>query len=380
MTDYTELNERQTIYLQRVSKQVLSDYIYKAINSSYRQVRAELIDFESITNQRDLNKLTAEIRRIIKAEMLPAWDSVAENYNEVAIAQAEFSANAVMSTQTVLLSIPADEQIKRAVNNSIMSLTSGSKTTAGTWQQFIDANTDNMAQAYNSVVIDAYQKGRINSEAAPTVSQISQQLRQLNENLIKNNADAIARTGVVHYANQGQSYMARQNSDVIEKEYPIVTFDNRVSNTCISIDAKYSDGWLISKSPIGYPPYHYQCRTAIGYLTKGQKKPEGDRVSIGGQKGKEAQEAFNGRKDRLRTASQVRYRGRKDSNVFKPELINADTPVAAFLRSQPRWFVDDTLGKTAGDLFLSGKLKLKDLTDDNLRPLSVAELKLKAGL
>ena len=53
---------------------------------------------------------------------------------------------------------------------------------------------------------------------------------------------------------------------IIEREIPIVTFDSRISDVCISISAKYPKGWLQGKSPIGYPPYHYGCRTTIGFL------------------------------------------------------------------------------------------------------------------
>lgn len=373
MTDYTEKNERQSVYLQRTALKSVDD-IEKAIAKSYKQVNSKLIDFYDVTNLRDLNKLTNEIRAIIRGDMIPAWEQVTDDYNKVAIANANFAANALMSTAAVVLSIPFDEQIERAVNTSIMSLKSGDRITAGLWGDFVNNNVDSMTKTYNSIIVSAYQAGKTNQEAAPTINQISKQLRNVSNNLLRSQAETLARTGIVHFAAQGQRAMANRNKDIIVTEYPIVTFDNRTSDICIYINENYLDGWPLGKSPIGYPAFHCNCRTVIGYLTKGQNKPEGSRTALGGQSGKAAADKFEDRENRLRTASQVRYRGKKDLDTFKPESIKADSKFSGWLRKQPTWFIEDTLGKKKAELFISGELSLKNITDRNLQPLTVNEL------
>ena len=186
------------------------------------------------------------------------------------------------------------------------------------------------------------------------------------------NAESIVRTAVNHFGTQGRLAFADGNSDVIEREIPIVTFDSRVSDTCISISANYGQsGWPYGKSPVGYPPYHPNCRTQIGFLLKGQTELFGTRQSVGGRKDGEAEENFD--KRQKRSDKVIKYRGKNDK-AFKSEQIPANTPIAKFLRDQPRWYVDEVLGKKKATAFLNGELSLGKLTDDDLKPRTVQQL------
>jgi len=375
--DYTELNERRLIYLQRIANTQLQEEISKAINRAYLQTRGQLIDLETVNTITKLTKLNKAITDIINAEMSAAWQKVTKDYEQLAVLQASFAALAVEAVDDVQLKVPFAEQIITAVNSSIMSLKSGDTVTAGTWAQFVKANINDHAEKYTSVISDAYRKNAT-GEGFTSVNEISKSLRLLNNGLLKRNADAIAITGATHYAAQGQKAMAMRNLDIIDKEYPIVTFDNHTSRICISIDGKYQEGWPVNESPIGYPPYHFRCRTIIGYMTIGQKEKQGTRTALSGKKGQEALEAFELKKERLRTKSQVTYSGKKDLNIFNPESIPATTKLDAWLITQPEWYIRDTLkSKKIADAFIAGRFSLKNLTDNNLRPLTIAELENK---
>ena len=129
----------------------------------------------------------------------------------------------------------------------------------------------------------------------------------------------------------------------------------------------------MGRSPVGYPPYHYNCRTAIGYLAKGQESLEGTRAAVGGKSGEDAKEAFERRKDR--TDGKVRFRGRRDSSIFDPGQVKADTKIDAWLKKQPKWFVESTLGKERAQLFLKGDLSLARFTDMTGDPLTLDQLR-----
>ena len=168
--------------------------------------------------------------------------------------------------------------------------------------------------------------------------------------------------------------MAADNKSVIAREVPVTTFDNRRSLTCTSIQDKYGQkGWLVGESPIGYPPYHYSCRTGIIFLPKGQDSIEGMRAAVSGRKGEQAKEDYEARDSR--TDKKVKYRGKRDQNIFNTSQIRSSTTIESWMRRQPRWYVDSALGKTRADLFLRGDLKLNKFTDATGRPLTLAELR-----
>ena len=90
---------------------------------------------------------------------------------------------------------------------------------------------------------------------------------------------------------------------------------------------------------------------------------EGERASVGGSHAKDATEAAEDGK--------LSFRKRKDKDYFDPKPIPANTPFAKFLKSQPRWYIEQQLqSKKLADDFINGKINLADLTDKDLKPLS----------
>jgi len=115
----------------------------------------------------------------------------------------------------------------------------------------------------------------------------------------------------------------------------------------------------------------HNCRTRRIGVQKGAELT-GTRAAMSAKESGE--EAFNKRDAARRKASQVRYRGRKDNNIFKPEQINANTTYDAWLRSQPDYYIKDTLGATKYKLFKEGGLTMKSFADLAGRPLTLDEI------
>jgi hypothetical protein len=365
MTNIVNQTEQRQVMLGRLAAGLVRSNIYPTLQEAYRAARLILLDAESITSITKLNAVTAQIRRTVTEIDTEGWSEVTKELESIALYDAAYYAGLVGTAASVKLSTPPDEKIIGYINKSMMSLTQGQKVDAGTWAQFTKAFASSHTDTLDSIVRNGYAQGQ-------TVAQMATQMRQVTDGLLKVQAETLARTGVQHYAVQARQAMFADNTDSLAREYPIVTFDNRISDRCRWIGTKYAKGWSIGQSPIGYPPFHFQCRTAVIALPEGVEL-EGTRAAVGGQDTKAAAEAFEERQDK--TDKKVKYRGRKDSNIFKPEQIKATTVYDDWLKRQPAFFVESTLGKTRAELFLSGKLSFSQFYDMAGRPLTLAQLR-----
>ena len=340
MKDYLEEINKRQVKDARVATSILKDEMYPSINAAYQAVRQVLLEYGDITSIRDVNRLNEAINKAISDNLNEGFAAASASMATLATSDASFTAGLLSSAAGVSLKAPTETQADRFIRQSIMSLSSGNKKQSAIWPKFIKGYEGTMANRYNSIITAAYNDS-LTTGKMQTVGQLTKQFRDLNNNLQRHEAETLIRTATQHYSSRANQLMADSNSDIIEREVPIVTFDSRISDVCISISARYSKGWLQGKSPIGYPPYHYGCRTVIGYLLYGQAEFEGTKASKGAKGGKQ---------------------------------IAATTPFAKFLRDQPKSFVYETLGKRKGELFLAGELPLANLTDKYLNPLPLSVL------
>lgn len=365
---YLERNDQHTVHIQRLATRMLNATLYPSYTEAYRAAVRILRDYDSITSITQLNRITSQMQREITPIYSEGYEKLTRELDEFAVYEAGFNAALLESTAKVALSVPAEDKIRRYINKSLMSLQSGKRANAGLWSDFVKSNIASNANLYDNAIKAGYAGGE-------TIPQIVKRIKDLTDGAIRDDAEALVRTGVQHYATQSRLAMAADNKSVITREVPITTFDSRRSATCTSIQDKYGiKGWPAGKSPIGYPPYHYGCRTTIGFLVEGQEELEGMRTAVSAQKGEGAEEAYEKRKAKVK--GKVRRRGRKDDNIFDPSQIRASTPTDKWLARQPIWYQEEALGKTRATLFRKGGLSLSKLTDlATLRPLTLAELR-----
>jgi len=356
--------ERHELYLQRIATALLTSKIYPSLAEAYKAARLILLDAESIKSPSELNKITAAVRKATEETTAEAWAAATEELQSMGVYEAGFYAALVGGYADKRLKNPADKQIKGFIDKSLMTLHSGSKVDSGFWGEYVSAQIMSVGNAYDSAVKAGYSNGE-------TVSQIAGRIRMVSEGLLKNEAESLARTGVQHYAAQARRVMSEANADVITREFPVVTFDNRTTPICMGIASKYPKGWPKDENPVGYPPYHFGCRTAIVDLVAGQDYPDGTRAAVGGQS--DGGEAFE--KKQNRTDKKFKYRGKKDQDVFNAGQIPAGTNIDTWLRSQPDWYIQSTLGPTKAKLFKDGGMRLSKFTDATQRPLTIAELR-----
>ena len=368
--------DRRTLKLIATANQLIKDYAYTGLDATYKAVRAAILDVGEITSVKKLRQLERAVQEAVKANLVPKIDEITGELYDISELEAAFYvglANEAIKADdlAVKISTPASERIRRYVEGSVIKLNSKSGNTVVSWAEYAEMYERSVSDKIKSVIRSAWLSQNQGNLQSPNA--IVKQVKTINDEINRRNAESMVRTAVNHFGTQGRLAFADDNKDVIEREVPIVTFDSRVSDTCISISANYGQkGWPYGKSPVGYPPYHYGgCRTQIGFLLKGQTELFGTRQSVGGRKGEEAEESFD--KRQKRSDKVIKYRGKNDK-AFKAQSIPANTPIAKFLRDQPRWYVEEVLGKKKADAFLSGELSLGKLTDADLKPRTVQQL------
>jgi hypothetical protein len=296
-----------------------------------RDIRRLLADVDSITNRRQLQQIETEITKIIKAQA--GWAALTAELEGVAVYDNEFYHRLIGAGVAA-----SDEQVKRLAKRTMMVLRSGERYNTGLFPDFIQNNLTSQAAAVNNIVRTGYADGL-------TGRQMRGQISGLYDGMLTRHADTLARTGFNHYATVGRRAYAEANPDIITREVPVVTFDSRLSLTCAGISSDYGQkGWPLGESPIGSPPYHFNCRTTIVPLPAGEQLT-GTRASRGDQ----------------------------------PGQVKANTTVDSFVRDQSPEFQNELLGRERAELFRSGDLKLSGLTDRNLRPLTLEQLRQQGG-
>jgi hypothetical protein len=360
--------QRHEIQLQRIVTRLLADEVNPVIAANLRRINAVLSEAGELRSATQVNRMLSEIRAITRPEYDAAWAKVTEELGSAAVYEAGYYARLVGAYNAVSLTTPAADQIQSYINRSIMSLGEGATTKAGTWAQFVRGGSDAYSDTYDNLIKQAFVRGQ-------TISQTQQQLRQATDGLIKRNAETLARTGMSHYTSQAREAMADANRDVIKKKYLLVTFDNRTTFICMRYGSSDENPWDIDDPRAPVLPLHYNERSIYVYLTEGQEAPSGLRPAVGGEGGKDAEELYQARLDRLRTKSKVQYRGRRDSDLFDVKQVRGSTKYDQWFAEQPAWFQRSTLGPERAKLYRQGGFELTAFTDMTGRKLTLAELR-----
>lgn len=328
-------------------------------------------DWENLT-QGDLNELTIAIRK----EFRGTWSTMWADITAELVKMGEIEAQGVLEVYEDFvpdeLQAPRPAAVASAQNNTVLTLTTDS-VTSGTWAQFMSENTDATSRRVVGTIVEGFRNGSTLQEMLIALrGRYDRRTRTyvggvLNDKAVRG-AEALARTGVSHYANASRDAFAAANKKVIQGRILFATLDNRTTTICF--------GRHLNFYPTGerYPPlpFHYNERSQYIFKTEGFDPLNTERPAVGGQEGEQAQEEFEAKQ--ARTNKKVRHRGRKDTDIFDVEQISAKTTADAWLRRQPRWFIESTLGKERARLFIDGGLKIDRFTDMLGRELTLEEL------
>lgn len=347
---------KHEVYIQRLATELLNTNIYPSLKDAEKAIRAVLGEYDSITTPKELSAVTKAILGIVDDTYGQAWNDATDKLNVFAVYEADYYSGLIGDANSIDLKVPAERTILSYMSQALMVLGEGERVKVGAWSYFVGKATDSLAESYNNIIKAGYTQGA-------TVGQLKKAIRDFNESLARNQAEALARTGAQHYANSAREAMVQVNADVIEKRYYLSVLDNRTTLGCRSLHGKT---WPIDDDTYIRLPRHMNCRSSYVYLLQGQDHPEGMMPAVG-----------SGEKYPEDADKMPRYRGRKDSASGKFEVVQvpANTTADAWLKMQSRAFIEDALGKTKAALFLDGKMKLERMTDAYGEPLTLDELR-----
>lgn len=188
-------------------------------------------------------------------------------------------------------------------------------------------------------IVSKIKEGYVTGQTTQVISKSIQDY--VGENLIKSQAQALARTITNHLASTAKLEFYKQNDAIIESYQIVAVLDSRTTLICASLDGK-----VFPKNEFRAPPYHWNCRTTyIGVVMKKYaiSFPDSTRPAKGA-----------------------------DGIQSTP----GGSTYNSWLRAQPSSFQDEVLGPTRGQLFRSG-MSVDKFVDENHVPYTLDELKAK---
>jgi len=155
----------------------------------------------------------------------------------------------------------------------------------------------------------------------------------------RRSAETMVRTAVNHTANAARQIMFEENEDLIAGIQYVAILDGRTTARCRGLDGKI---YPIRSGP--RPPQHPACRSTTVEVLKSEAGPV-----IG-----------KNRDGSIRLKNPPEYESYND-----------------WLKTQPKEFVEDVLGKQKAALYLDGKLPLDKFTDSKGMELTLDQLRVK---
>lgn len=197
-------------------------------------------------------------------------------------------------------------------------------------------NTDESERIINAVRRGIFE-GKTNSQILQVVR--GTRKNRFNDGIISTstrNANAIVRTLIAHSATEARMAVGKANNDILEDKIRILaTLDGRTSSICRAKD------WQEFPFERQYlPPFHINCRSTWVFIVKGNGAGVDKRASQNG--------------------------------VVKAQSYYD------WLKTQPKDFQDEVLGKSRAELFRSGGMtaeQFRDLQlDKNFKPRTLEEI------
>jgi SPP1 gp7 family putative phage head morphogenesis protein len=182
------------------------------------------------------------------------------------------------------------------------------------------------------------------------------------------------RTAVAHGAGISRDATQQANAKVIPKYRFVAVLDGRTSDICISYSGQV---FVNGKGPI--PPLHHQCRSTTCPVF--DILEAADRVTI-----PTVTETRPDWKRELDFLAEAKRTGRSVKQIRRAWAkrvfgeVPSETTYAAWLKTQPKAFQDEVLGRTRGIWFRQGKLDLQRFVDHSGNRYTIEQLAKRDGL
>lgn len=192
----------------------------------------------------------------------------------------------------------------------------------------------------------------------------------------KRDATALVRTSVMTVSNAARLKGFEARAELIKAVQWVATLDSRTTVICRGLNQKT---WTIpGYEPIGHdkkfpgPIAHWQCRSTQIAVTKSWKELSGKKLKAVDdqtlQQAVEAKMTAQGADQDKINGALVRAKASMDGQVA------GDLTMDDWIKGKGQSFANQALGKGRADLFMAGRINLEDLTDQDNRPLTLAQL------
>lgn len=326
---------RRELALQRFASFLIRQYIRPTAQELAREIPRVLVGFEDLERSEQI-KVFAKVKRIARGKWRDMWNPITGQLGDVAVQELEYMTDLYSDV------IAGVQNPGGRVVTPEMILSSGNLAKAGTWIQYLNANADETAQRIDGTIKRLWRTGgSLNEILFQLRGRYNRRTREYEGGVIEGQvkkAATLARTGVSHYTSAARDKFANANAEYISDRVFFATLDGSTTLICL--------GNHLKRYPIvsdEYPrlPLHYNERSVYIFAGRGFDPLSGDRPSKG---------------------------------ASGPQEISARTTSAAWLKRQPREWVERQLGPTRAALFLDGGLPLDKFLDAANEPLTLEEL------
>lgn len=346
-------SDRHQIYLGKLTSHLLDGNVYPSMAEAFKAASRIVEEFDGVDSPKSMNSIQGKISADVEPIFLSGLEGLTAGLYAMAEYEAEFAANLFGKHAEAELKVPTPKAVRGAIDRAQMTVTSGQRTTSYLWPDYIQRNASVSAEAYNGIVASAYQNGL-------TVSEIKKQLKDVTNGLLKGNAEALARTGQCHFATTARESMAQNNLDVLKYRVFTATFDNRTTLQCRANNGKK---FKITDEKYPHLPLHWNERSVYVY-TVDEEDLSGTRSSVGGNE-----------TDEINPKRKLKYRGKKDTDIFNPGQIDVGISQTEWLKAQPDWFQESALGEKRAKLLRDGGLSVERFVDMLGKPIPLNKLR-----
>lgn len=316
-----------------------------------------------------------EFTKFVGAVYADMWGDVNAEYKAMTGDELEYTGELYEDFSGEEFNIPPTDRVFATARNSVIVLTSN-KVDSGLWEDFLKQNTLSAQKAVAGIIAQGWRDGMTSQQMTKALrGTYNRQTKKYQGGIIdgtlERHAKTIVRTGVSHFSNRSRDAFALENSNVILSKIFFATLDNRTTQICLSL---HQNEYKIKDKKAPELPIHYNERSVYVFKTPSLDPRNLTRPVTSGRKGKAAADRFDAKQER--TDRKVKYKGRKDSDIFDVQEISGKVTAEQWLRRQPDWFIESSLGsKTKARLFKEGGLPIKSMVDLQHRPLTLAELR-----
>ena len=325
------------VYLQRLGAHHANNAA-KKINKLSGEIKKQIPAGLNKLSKRELNELLRQINNLQKNAHDKILSEYRESIDEIAVHEAEREEsviNSVINTEDFTAEKITAAAVLLAIRDAPMSV---GQNGSGVLPELLLKNWEQrQREIIGGTIRQGWFEGR---ESGVIIEQLEEAARVVGVLAF----NAISRSLINHISQIARAEVWKKNSGLAKGWKFVAVLDSITGKICInlhSLDAIYKIGF----GP--YPPRHVNCRSTSVIVIKDEfmKTKPIRQVAIGSDGVK-------------RTTAKTYY---------------------DWIKTQPKYFVEDVLGKTRARLLLSGKLSSKLFAqlslDRNFQPLTLAEMK-----